>query len=149
MRSYALLLALSSACAVEPTRQSVESHLLFMKFDGVEGQSDDRSVRAIVALRGGYGTPRLLDKVDYRALRRDPKILVGYSDLTALLLAVYRKTGLVTFSGPMAGVEMWKSIDPLTGAKSGMRTLAEGEKTSVKGSGMVVLQGKFRGPGTP
>lgn len=74
----------------------------------------DRSVRAIVALRGGYGTPRLLDKVDYRALRRDPKILVGYSDLTALLLAVYRKTGLVTFSGPMAGVEMWKSIDPLT-----------------------------------
>jgi muramoyltetrapeptide carboxypeptidase len=74
----------------------------------------DRSVRAVIALRGGYGTPRLLDRVDYRALRRDPKILVGYSDLTALLLAVYRKTGLVTFSGPMAGVEMWKEFDPLT-----------------------------------
>jgi hypothetical protein len=43
----------------------------------------------------------------------------------------------------------FESIDPLTGAKSGMKTLAEGEKTSVKGSGMVVLQGKFRGPGTP
>jgi len=74
----------------------------------------NKSVRAVMAIRGGYGTPRILDRVDYAALRRDPKIIVGYSDLTALLLAVFRKTSLVTFSGPMAGVEMWNSIDPFT-----------------------------------
>jgi muramoyltetrapeptide carboxypeptidase len=74
----------------------------------------DPAVRAVFAVRGGYGTPRLLDLVDYRAVRKDPKIVVGYSDLTALQLALFRKTGLVTFSGPMVGVEMWDSIDPFT-----------------------------------
>jgi muramoyltetrapeptide carboxypeptidase len=74
----------------------------------------DPAVRAVFAVRGGYGTPRLLDLVDYRAVRRNPKIVVGYSDLTALQLALFRKTGLVTFSGPMVGVEMWDNIDPFT-----------------------------------
>jgi muramoyltetrapeptide carboxypeptidase len=74
----------------------------------------DPAVKAIFAVRGGYGTPRLLHMVDYRAVRRNPKILVGYSDLTALQLALYRKTGLITFSGPMVGVEMWNAIDPFT-----------------------------------
>jgi muramoyltetrapeptide carboxypeptidase len=75
---------------------------------------NNRNVKAIIALRGGYGTPRLLPRVDYRAVRRNPKILVGYSDLTALQLAMHRKTGLVTFSGPMAAVEMWNSMDRYT-----------------------------------
>lgn len=74
----------------------------------------DRNVKAIFAVRGGYGTPRLLQLIDYRALKRNPKIIVGYSDLTALQLAIFRKMGLVTFSGPMVGVEMWNSIDPYT-----------------------------------
>jgi len=74
----------------------------------------DREVRAVFAIRGGYGTPRLLHLVDYAAVRRDPKIVVGYSDITGLQLALYRKTGLITFSGPMVGVEMWDSIDPFT-----------------------------------
>ncbi|GJQ21581.1 MAG: muramoyltetrapeptide carboxypeptidase [Bacteroidia bacterium] len=74
----------------------------------------DRSVRAIIALRGGYGTPRILDRVDYRALKKDPKILVGYSDLTALQLAILRQSNLITFSGPMAAVEMWNGMDPFT-----------------------------------
>jgi len=74
----------------------------------------NRDVKAIVAIRGGYGTPRLLSMVDYRALRANPKIIVGYSDITALQMAIYRKIGLVTFSGPMSGVEMWNQIDPYT-----------------------------------
>jgi len=74
----------------------------------------DKTVRAIIAVRGGYGTPRILRLIDYSAVKRNPKIIVGYSDLTALQLALYRKTGLITFSGPMAGVEMWNSIDPYT-----------------------------------
>lgn len=74
----------------------------------------DPKVRAIIAVRGGYGTPRLLSLVDYRVVKHDPKIIVGYSDVTALQLALFRKTGLVAFSGPMAGVEMWENIDPYT-----------------------------------
>ena len=74
----------------------------------------DKNVKAIVCSRGGYGTPRILDMLDYRLIRRNPKILVGYSDITALQLAILRKTGLVTFSGPMAAVEFGGNIDPYT-----------------------------------
>jgi len=52
--------------------------------------------------RGGYGTLRLLDRIDYSLILNNPKIIVGYSDITALLLAIYKKTGLVTFHGPVA-----------------------------------------------
>lgn len=74
----------------------------------------DKQVKAIIAVRGGYGTPRLLPLIDYAQVRRNPKIFVGYSDLTALQLALFKKSGLVTFSGPMLGVEMFKGIDPFT-----------------------------------
>jgi muramoyltetrapeptide carboxypeptidase len=78
------------------------------------GMIRDKFVKAIIAVRGGYGTPRILPLLDYRTLRHRPKIIVGYSDLTALQLAVFHKTCLVTFSGPMSGVEMSDGIDPYT-----------------------------------
>jgi muramoyltetrapeptide carboxypeptidase len=74
----------------------------------------DKEVKAIVAIRGGYGTPRILQMIDYRSLKQNPKIIAGYSDITALQLAIFRKIGLVTFSGPMIGTDMWKGIDPYT-----------------------------------
>lgn len=74
----------------------------------------DTRVRAIFALRGGNGCCRLLRQLDYRAARRDPKIVVGYSDLTFLQLALWRRSRLVTFSGPMPAVEFWKDPDPWT-----------------------------------
>ena len=74
----------------------------------------DRQVKAIFAVRGGYGTPRLLEHIDYTLVKRNPKILVGYSDLTALQLAIFAKTRLVTFSGPMLAVEMFEKFDPFT-----------------------------------
>jgi muramoyltetrapeptide carboxypeptidase len=74
----------------------------------------DKEVNALFAIRGGYGTPRLLRMIDYRSLKQNPKIIVGYSDITALQLAIFRKTGLVTFSGPMTGIEMSKGMDPYT-----------------------------------
>ncbi|SFX49792.1 muramoyltetrapeptide carboxypeptidase [Thermoactinomyces sp. DSM 45891] len=61
----------------------------------------DPEVDAIFCMRGGYGTPRILDLIDYRGIRKNPKIFVGYSDITALHLAIHRFTGLVTFHGPM------------------------------------------------
>ena len=58
-------------------------------------------VKAIICARGGYGTMRILDRLDYDLIRDQPKILVGYSDITALLLALYKKIGLLSFHGPM------------------------------------------------
>ena len=74
----------------------------------------DKDVKAIICTRGGYGTPRLLNKIDYNIIKANPKIFVGYSDITALQMAFFKKTGLVTFSGPMAAVEMYEKIDPFT-----------------------------------
>lgn len=61
----------------------------------------DPEVKAIFAVRGGYGTPHLLDKLDYGLIRKNPKILLGYSDITALHLAIQRHAGLITFHGPV------------------------------------------------
>jgi muramoyltetrapeptide carboxypeptidase len=61
----------------------------------------DREVRAIVAARGGYGSGRLLPHLDLAVVRRDPKIFVGYSDLTFLLSHFVQRAELVTFHGPM------------------------------------------------
>ncbi len=61
----------------------------------------DAELRAVFATRGGYGCTRLLDRLDFAPLARDPKPIVGYSDLTALLAAAWRKVGLVGFHGPM------------------------------------------------
>lgn len=67
----------------------------------------DPEVRAIICVRGGYGTTRILDKINYNAIKRSPKIFVGYSDITALQLAIFKKTGLITFSGPMLAVDIY------------------------------------------
>src|ERR1700682_814408 len=63
----------------------------------------DGSVDAIFCLRGGYGASRILPLLDYETIRKNPKVFVGYSDITALLNAIHRLTGLVTFHGPIAG----------------------------------------------
>ena len=54
-------------------------------------------------MRGGYGASRLLPLLDYDVVRANPKALLGYSDITALLLGLYQQAGLVTFHGPIAG----------------------------------------------
>jgi muramoyltetrapeptide carboxypeptidase len=65
-------------------------------------------------VRGGYGTPRLLSLLNYKLIAHNPKIFVGYSDITALQLVFWKKSRLITFDGPMAGVEMANQIDPFT-----------------------------------
>jgi muramoyltetrapeptide carboxypeptidase len=74
----------------------------------------DDEVAAIICTRGGYGAPRLLDRVDYELIRRNPKIFVGFSDITALQLAMLARSEAITFSGPMVGAEMARDMDPLT-----------------------------------
>jgi muramoyltetrapeptide carboxypeptidase len=66
----------------------------------------DPDVKAVWAARGGYGVMRLLPLLDEEALRRNPKLFIGYSDLTALHLYLYRRFGWVTFHGPMAAKDL-------------------------------------------
>jgi muramoyltetrapeptide carboxypeptidase len=61
---------------------------------------NDPEVKAVFPGTGGYGTMRILDRLDYQAIRAHPKILVGFSDITALHLAIQRHAGLVTFHSP-------------------------------------------------
>lgn len=61
----------------------------------------DSSLRGVFCVRGGYGVTRLLERLDFAPLASDPKPLLGYSDVTALLAAAWREVGLVGFHGPM------------------------------------------------
>ena len=62
----------------------------------------DKTIKAIIAARGGYGSIRILDMIDYKSIKDNPKFFGGYSDITALSLMIYKNTGLVTYNSPMA-----------------------------------------------
>ena len=125
----------------------------------------DQNIQAIMALRGGSGAARILDKLDYDTIKNNPKIFIGYSDITALHLAIYEKTGLVTFHGPLA-VSTWNSFsfdyfkrllfekekitftnptdkgDNLAQIENRIRTIREGEATGrLIGGNLSVLTG--------
>ena len=70
----------------------------------------DRTIKAIVCTRGGSGAARLLPLLDYESIRRNPKVLLGYSDITALHSAIHAKTGLVTFHGQI-GSGSWNKFN--------------------------------------
>ncbi len=72
----------------------------------------DPEVWAIFPVRGGYGLTRILHRIDYEALRTDPKIITGYSDITALHLAIATQARLVTFHSPMPMSNLWERDDP-------------------------------------
>ena len=71
------------------------------RLDALHKMFADKSVNAIIALRGGYGAIRLINKINYDLIRQNPKIFCGYSDITALNAMFLKRAGLVTFSGPM------------------------------------------------
>ena len=62
----------------------------------------DSNIKLILNARGGYGAIRLLDKIDYKVIKNNPKPFCGYSDITALLLMIYKNTGMETYHSPMA-----------------------------------------------
>ena len=71
-------------------------------------------IQGIICLRGGYGTMRLLDLLDYNLIAAHPKVFVGYSDITALHTAIGQRTGLVTFHGPMLESDLAQEIPAYT-----------------------------------
>ncbi|MGC8666654.1 MAG: S66 peptidase family protein [Chthonomonadales bacterium] len=72
-----------------------------------------KDVDGILCARGGYGSWRVLDLVDWDTVRANPKVFIGYSDITLLHLAMERRANLVTFHGPMA-ITIGKGLDPST-----------------------------------
>lgn len=61
----------------------------------------NKEVDGILCVRGGYGSIRILDLLDYEQIKENPKVFIGYSDITALITSIYEKTGLVAFHGPL------------------------------------------------
>ena len=78
----------------------------------LEAMFADPAIHGIVCLRGGYGSVRMLPRLNFDAIRAHPKVFVGYSDITALHGAIQRYTGLVTFWGPMVSSDMSPGFDP-------------------------------------
>lgn len=72
------------------------------------------AIDGIVCLRGGYGTMRLLELLDYSIIQANPKVFVGYSDITALHVSIGQRTGLVTFHGPMVASDMGQGLSEYT-----------------------------------
>ncbi|MGF6130510.1 muramoyltetrapeptide carboxypeptidase [Pseudomonas frederiksbergensis] len=77
-----------------------------VRLNDLHGAFADTDVAAIICLRGGYGTPRLLDHIDFDLLRANAKPFIGYSDITALHLAIARYAGFVTFHGPLLNADL-------------------------------------------
>jgi muramoyltetrapeptide carboxypeptidase len=68
--------------------------------DDLNNFFSDPEINGIVAVRGGWGSNRILDLIDFDGIRNNPKFFCGFSDITALHLSIFKKTGLITFHGP-------------------------------------------------
>ncbi len=74
----------------------------------------DKSINAILCARGGYGTLRLINKINWSVIQNNPKIFAGYSDITVLLNMIHKKTGLITFHSAMANGDFGGEIEEYT-----------------------------------
>ncbi|MCX6140737.1 MAG: LD-carboxypeptidase [Candidatus Kapabacteria bacterium] len=104
--------------SVKVGRYAREHHAGYLAGTDVQRLSDlhemflDPQVDAIFCSRGGYGSARLLPGLNVNLIKKHPKILVGFSDITSLQLALWKRIGLVTFSGAMPSVDMADRFDP-------------------------------------
>lgn len=92
----------------------------------------DTRIDAVFALRGGWGASRVLPYLDFDVIRKNPKILLGYSDITSLLNAVFAKTGLITFHGPNV-MSRWNDF-----THQGMRRVLFGARAEVYENPVIV-----------
>lgn len=100
-----------------------------------------RSVRGLVALRGGWGCAAMLPHLDYALIREHPKVVLGFSDVDALLLGIHAMTGLVTFHGP-TGIAPWQ---PRTVAQLRL-LLFDGQAPGLSAAdGITIVPGQARG----
>lgn len=86
----------------------------------------DDEVDAVMCVRGGYGTTRMLDLLDYEAIAAHPKVFIGFSDITAMHIAMLQRANLVTFHGPMGVADWTQEMHPFSYA-SMMRAIGAAE----------------------
>jgi muramoyltetrapeptide carboxypeptidase len=77
--------------------------------DDLNQMFSNPDIDAVMPFRGGWGSNRILDLIDFDTIRKNPKALIGFSDITSLLISIYAKTGLVTFHGPV-GKSVWNDF---------------------------------------
>ncbi len=123
----------------------------------LNGMIQDESIDAIFTLRGGYGCNRLLDRIDYQSFARNPKWVTGFSDITALHVALFQMTGVITMHGPAFGYsfggeslandfvvnDFWDMVEGRT-TKGPLRFLQDGSWSSVD-SLKTLVGGKAQG----
>jgi len=100
----------------------------------------DESIDAVWCIRGGYGVMRILETVDYAALRRRPKPVIGYSDITALHAAIATRCDVVTFHGPTARAKL-----SVFSRQSLQRALVGGDPAGSSEQARVLAPGRARG----
>ena len=74
----------------------------------------DASIRGVICIRGGYGAQRLMDRIDWTAIAKTPKVFCGYSDVTILHLMLNQRCGFVTYHTPMPATEWYAGLDEYT-----------------------------------
>jgi muramoyltetrapeptide carboxypeptidase len=109
----------SMGFGVTASRYVQNKHLLFAgeakkRADDINKAFQDKSIQAIFCNRGGTGTAHILPYIDFSVIKENPKIFVGYSDITTLQIAILNETGLVTFYGPMVSTDFGKGISQYT-----------------------------------
>ncbi len=82
--------------------------------DDLNSMFKNKNVKAIICLRGGYGAFRILDRINYKLIRNNPKIFVGFSEITAIQTAILHKAGLITFAGPMVASDFANGLSSYT-----------------------------------
>lgn len=104
----------------------------------------DKGINAIIALRGGYGAIRLINKIDYNLIKQNPKIFAGYSDITGFSAMLLKHSGLITYSAPMINGDFGiKSKDKFT-IDNFFKTVATTEKQEIKAQ-TILKEGKASG----
>ncbi len=85
-----------------------------LRANDINSMFANKKIKAIFCLRGGYGGNRLMNLLDYNLIRKNPKIFVGYSDVTSFHLAFHTLCNMVTFHGPMVSSNMLDDFDNYT-----------------------------------
>ena len=104
----------------------------------------DPAIKAIICARGGYGSIRILSSLDYKAIQKNPKIFVGFSDVSALLSTLYLRCRLVTFHGPTV-TTLGNSDDRTKDSLLSMITSGDKPKIVIK-NGITIKSGSASGP---
>ena len=115
------------------------------KLEELHGFFSDPKIDIVMAARGGYGAIRLVHKIDYDLIKKNPKPFVGFSDVTALLLMIYRRSRIITYHGPMACSDFAEvsnfTIENFYRALQGEKLQFEGNKIYNEGSAEGIIWG--------